>query len=118
MKGDFEKAAWLHNSLRLLTELLCKHYGVQSIILIDEYDVPLGKAYQQGYYQEMVSLIRALFSQALKTNEIHKLVIPNKEVLGIYEKRIRSWFKVKITSNTDAWKSFCETVKTGDADNS
>lgn len=294
MKGDFEKAAWLHNSLRFLTELLYKHYGVQVIILIDEYDVPLDKAYQQGYYQEMVSLIRALFSQALKTNEnlyfavitgclriakesiftglnnfkvrtvsdiryaeyfgftadevrellcyygleekfeilkewydgyrfgqtevycpwdvinqcdkfleaenapmeshwensssnaivqdiltaatettkkqiealisgeavekvlvpeltytdldsedeeirqtylwsvlyatgyltdigsaeneIHKLVIPNKEVLGIYEKRIRSWFKVKITSNTDAWKSFCEAVKTGDAD--
>ena len=39
------------------------------IVLIDEYDVPLDKAYQKGYYQEMVSLIRSLFSQVLKTNE-------------------------------------------------
>ncbi|MDE7186820.1 MAG: ATP-binding protein, partial [Lachnospiraceae bacterium] len=293
MKGDFEKAAWLHNSLRLLTELLYKYYGRHVIILIDEYDVPLDKAHQQGYYQEMVSLIRALFSQALKTNEnlyfavitgclriakesiftglnhfkvrtisdiryaeyfgftadevrellcyygledkfkilkewydgyrfgqtkvycpwdvinqcdkfleaenapmephwenssrnaivqdilttatettkkqiealisgetvekvlvpeltytdlgseddevrqtylwnvlyatgyltdiaspeneIHKLAIPNKEVLGIYEKRIRSWFKVKVTSDTARWKIFCEAVKSGDA---
>lgn len=69
MKGDFEKPAYLHNSLRLLTRLLHKHYGMQAIVLIDEYDVPLDKAYQNGYYPQMVSLIRMVFSQVLKTNE-------------------------------------------------
>lgn len=68
MKGDFEKPAYLHNSLRLLTRLLFKHYGVKAIVLIDEYDVPLDKAYQNGYYSQMVQLIRSLFSQVLKTN--------------------------------------------------
>ena len=46
-----------------------RHYGQKVIILIDEYDVPLDKAYQNGYYREMVSLIRSLFGDALKTNE-------------------------------------------------
>lgn len=68
MKGDFENEAELQDSLRLLTELLFEHYGKQVIVLIDEYDVPLDKAYQMGYYQEMVGLIRALFGQTLKTN--------------------------------------------------
>lgn len=67
--GEFEKAAYLHNSLRLLTQLLCKHYGTPVIVFIDEYDVPLDKAYQNGYYPKMVTLIRSLFSQALKTNK-------------------------------------------------
>ena len=52
-----------------LSELLFRHYGQKVIILIDEYDVPLDKAYQNGYYREMVSLIRSLFGDALKTNE-------------------------------------------------
>ena len=69
MKGDFEKPAYLHNSLRLLTRLLFKHYGIQAIVLIDEYDVPLDKAYQNGYYLQMVQLIRSVFSQVLKTNK-------------------------------------------------
>ncbi len=69
MKGEFKKAAHLHNSLRLLTELLFEHYGIPVIVLIDEYDVPLDKAYQNHYYPEMVSLIRSLFSQVLKTND-------------------------------------------------
>lgn len=55
-------------SLDLLSEMLYKHYGKKTIILIDEYDVPLDKAYQQKYYQEMVEHIRALFSEALKSN--------------------------------------------------
>lgn len=59
----------LESSLQTLSELLYRHYGHQTIILIDEYDVPLDKAYQNGYYREMVSLIRALFGSALKTNE-------------------------------------------------
>ena len=53
----------------MLSKLLYKHYGQKVVILIDEYDVPLDKAFQNGYYKEMVSLIRGLFGQALKTNE-------------------------------------------------
>ena len=56
-------------SLRELSELLRKHFGQKVIILIDEYDVPLAKANEKNYYAPMVSLIRNLFEQALKTNE-------------------------------------------------
>ncbi len=59
----------LTSSLRLLSHLLFKYYGEKTVILIDEYDVPLDKAFQNGYYQEMVSLIRGLFGMALKTND-------------------------------------------------
>ena len=67
--GDFEKRAFLHSSLKLLTRLLCKPDGKPAIILIDEYDGPLDKSYQYGYYPQMTRLIRSLFSQALKTNK-------------------------------------------------
>lgn len=56
-------------SLKTLSLLLEKHYGQRVIILIDEYDVPLDKAFQAGYYDEMVSLIRSLLGNALKTND-------------------------------------------------
>ncbi len=56
-------------SLRILCELLHKHYGQKPILLIDEYDVPLDKAQHYGYYDEMVSLIRNMFAQVLKSNE-------------------------------------------------
>ena len=59
----------LNISLQLLSELLSKHYNKKPIILIDEYDVPLDKAYNNGYYSEMVSLIRTLFGRVLKTNK-------------------------------------------------
>ena len=58
----------LKDSLRTLCTLLYKHYGQKPILLIDEYDVPLDKARQAGYYDEMVTLVRGLFSRALKTN--------------------------------------------------
>src|SRR5699024_8625983 len=56
-------------SIKTLSQLLAKHYGRKVILLIDEYDVPLDKAFQAGYYDEMVSLIRNIFGNALKTNE-------------------------------------------------
>ena len=59
----------LVSSLRVLSKLLFQHYGQKVIILIDEYDVPLDKAFRHGYYNEMVSLIRGIFGQALKTND-------------------------------------------------
>lgn len=59
----------LCGSLQTLSELLYKHFNQKTVILIDEYDVPLDKAFQHGYYREMVALIRALFGRALKTNE-------------------------------------------------
>ena len=59
----------LCGSLQTLSELLYKHFNQKTVILIDEYDVPLEKAFQHGYYREMVALIRALFGRALKTNE-------------------------------------------------
>ncbi len=59
----------LENSLKTLCVLLEKHYGRKVILLIDEYDVPLDKAFQGGFYNEMVSLIRGLFGSALKTND-------------------------------------------------
>ena len=59
----------LISSLQVLSQLLYKHFGKKVIILIDEYDVPLDKAFQNGFYREMVSLIRGLFGMALKTND-------------------------------------------------
>ena len=59
----------IEDSIRKLSQLLYKHHGKKAVIIIDEYDVPLDKAYQNGYYREMVSLIRGLFGQALKTND-------------------------------------------------
>lgn len=59
----------LISSLKVLSMLLQKHYEKKVIILIDEYDVPLAKAFDNGYYDEMVMLMRNLFEQALKTND-------------------------------------------------
>ncbi len=67
--GEFAMSdGLLEDSLFMLSRFLQKHYGQRTIVLIDEYDVPLDKAYQSGYYDTMVALIRALFGQALKTN--------------------------------------------------
>lgn len=65
----------VQDSLRVLSELLCKHYDKKAILLIDEYDVPLDKAFQHGYYKEMVSLIRSLFGQVLKTNDFLQFAV-------------------------------------------
>ena len=65
----------IEDSIRMLSKLLFKHFGQKAVILIDEYDVPLDKAFQNGYYKEMVSLIRGLFGQALKTNEFLQFAV-------------------------------------------
>ena len=67
--GDFQMSySAMEKSLLTLSSLLCRHYGKKVILLIDEYDVPLDKAFQNGYYEEMVSLIRNMFGNVLKTN--------------------------------------------------
>lgn len=67
--GEFEMSGGLlEDSLLILSQLLYKHYGQKTVILIDEYDVPLDYAYRSGYYDDMVGLIRGLFGAVLKTN--------------------------------------------------
>lgn len=67
--------ATLFLSLKTLSELLEKHYGKKVIVLIDEYDVPLAKAFENGYYDQMVFLIRNLLEQVLKTNNSLKFAV-------------------------------------------
>lgn len=65
----------IENSLKRLSRFLYKHYDRKTIIIIDEYDVPLDKAFQNGYYKEMVALIKGIFGQALKTNDFLQFAI-------------------------------------------
>ena len=69
------KESVLCSSLRILSELLEKHHGQKVILLIDEYDVPLAKAFELGYYNSMTLLIRNLFENALKTNDSLKFAV-------------------------------------------
>lgn len=71
---DMDEAT-LFWSLKTLSELLEKHYGTKVILLIDEYDVPLAKAFENGYYDQMAFLIRNLLEQALKTNNSLKFAV-------------------------------------------
>lgn len=74
LEKKMERSAFC-GSLELMSRLLEKHHGQKVVILIDEYDVPLEKAYAQGYYDQMVILIRSLFHQALKTNSSLQLAV-------------------------------------------
>jgi len=74
LDDDMSEAVFC-NSLRVLSELLEKHHGSKVILLIDEYDVPLAKAHANGYYDQMISLIRSLLGEALKTNSSMKLAV-------------------------------------------
>ena len=69
MKYQPEEVDIIISSLKTLSDLLYKYYGKKAVILIDEYDVPLDKAFQYGYYREMVHFIRGLLGEALKTND-------------------------------------------------
>lgn len=77
LQGEQETtlATKLEFSLKKISELLYQHHGQKTIVLIDEYDVPLDKAFQHGYYREMVALIRGLFGEALKTNDFLQFAV-------------------------------------------
>ena len=94
-------------SIRELTELLEKHYGSKVIVLIDEYDVPLAKANENGYYDEMVLLIRNLFENALKTNNSLKFAVLTGCLRIAKESIFTGLNNFKVYSITD--KSFDET---------
>ena len=101
-------------SIRELTELLEKHYGRKVIVLIDEYDVPLAKANENGYYDEMVLLIRNLFENALKTNSSLKFAVLTGCLRIAKESIFTGLNNLKVYSITD--KSFDETFGFTDAE--
>ncbi len=101
-------------SIRELTELLEKHYGSKVIVLIDEYDVPLAKANENGYYDEMVLLIRNLFENALKTNSSLKFAVLTGCLRIAKESIFTGLNNFKAYSITD--KSFDETFGFTDAE--
>ena len=101
-------------SIRELTELLEKHYGSKVIVLIDEYDVPLAKANENGYYDEMVLLIRNLFENALKTNNSLKFAVLTGCLRIAKESIFTGLNNFKAYSITD--KSFDETFGFTDAE--
>ncbi len=106
--NKFKSMADVYSSLNMLSRLLCQHYGKKVIIIIDEYDVPLDKAYQSGFYDEMVKFIRLFFGSALKTNEYLEFAVltgclrvskesiftglNNFEVMGISDNRFSGYF--------------------------
>lgn len=134
----------IQNSLKILSEMLYKHYGQKVILLIDEYDVPLDKAFNHGYYKEMVSLIRGLFGQALKTNEYLQFAVltgclriskesiftglNNFKVLSIMDTRFDEHFgftdsevmrlleDYNLSDHFDVTKSWYDGYRFGDAD--
>lgn len=92
----------LESALQTLSELLYRHYGQKVVIFVDEYDVPLDKAYQNGYYKEMVSMIRSLFGEALKTNEFLQFAVLTGCLRVSRESIFTGLNNFKIFSITDA----------------
>ena len=107
-KGFFEELlsrnmdeATAFGSLRLLSRLLYKHHGQPVIVLIDEYDVPLAKAFSNGYYEQMVFLIRNLFEQVLKTNDsLHFAILTGFS--DCYDS-VKEWYDGYQFGNTDVY---------------
>ena len=92
----------LKSSLKILSQLLYKYYEKKTIIIIDEYDVPLDKAFQHNYYKEMVSLIRGLFGQALKTNNALQFAVLTGCLRVSKESIFTGLNNFKVLSITDA----------------
>ena len=92
----------VRDSLRMLSSLLKQCFSEKVILLIDEYDVPLDKAFQHGYYEEMVSLIRGLFGQVLKTNEFLQFAVLTGCLRVSKESIFTGLNNFKILSITDA----------------
>lgn len=97
----------LADSLKTLTQLLSRHYGVKAILLIDEYDVPLDKASRSGYYAEMVSLLRNLFGNALKTNPALQFAVLTGCLRVAKESIFTGLNNLKIFSITDSECDSC-----------
>ena len=112
----------LEDSLRMLCRLLQKHYDQKVILLIDEYDVPLAKAFENGYYDKMAFLIRNLLEQALKTNSSLKFAVMtgcmriskesiftglnNLKVFSITDERFDEYFGFKDTEVKEMLKYY------------
>lgn len=75
LKSIDAPAVTVRNSLFILTRMMHAHYGKKVILLIDEYDVPLAKANEHGYYEKMLNCIRGMLSKALKTNPFLKFAV-------------------------------------------
>ena len=102
LHGADVAAISLRFALKKLSELLYKHYGKKTLILIDEYDVPLDKAFQHGYYREMVALIRGLFGETLKTNEFIQFAVLTGCLRVSKESIFTGLNNFKVLSITDA----------------
>ena len=102
LHGADVAAISLRFALKKLAELLYKHYGQKTLILIDEYDVPLDKAFQHGYYREMVALIRGLFGETLKTNEFIQFAVLTGCLRVSKESIFTGLNNFKVLSITDA----------------
>ena len=90
------------SAIKTLSRLLSVHYGKKAIILIDEYDVPLDKAFTHGYYKEMVSLIRGIFGEALKTNDFLQFAVLTGCLRVSKESIFTGLNNFKVLSITDA----------------
>lgn len=96
LEGWGKEAPDLASSLRILCALLEKHYGRKTILLIDEYDVPLDKAYQYGYYQQMADLIRQ-GSAGTTQMEIESLIAGGRIVKTLNENLENIWSLLYMT---------------------
>ena len=90
------------SAIKTLSRLLSIHYEKKTIILIDEYDVPLDKAFTHGYYKEMVSLIRGIFGEALKTNDFLQFAVLTGCLRVSKESIFTGLNNFKVLSITDA----------------
>ena len=90
------------SAIKTLSRLLSIHYGKKAIILIDEYDVPLDKAFTHGYYKEMVSLVRGIFGEALKTNDFLQFAVLTGCLRVSKESIFTGLNNFKVLSITDA----------------